>query len=90
MSSDATGLQPANDYARRKALFLELFELAGLARAQRLAELAQTEPALAQELARQLQSSAQPLPALDAVDRRQNVSDAGPRIASYRVLQRHG
>lgn len=90
MISDATGPQPANDYARRKALFLELFELAGLARSQRLAELAQTEPALAQELARQLQASAQPLPPLDAADRRQNVSDAGPRIASYRVLQRIG
>jgi len=90
VSTDATGPQPANDYARRKALFLELFELAGLARSQRLAELAQTEPALAQELAQQLQASAQPLPALDAADRRQHVSDAGPRIASYRVLQRIG
>jgi hypothetical protein len=90
MSSDATGPQPADDYARRKALFFELFDLSPSARAQRLEVLAQTEPELAQELAQQLRASEQPLPALDAADRRQGQSEAGPRIAQYRVLQRIG
>lgn len=90
MDSDATGSQPADDYARRKALFLELFELAGRTRSQRLAELGQAEPALAQALARQLQASAQPLPALDAANHRQDQSDPGTPIANYRLLQRVG
>jgi len=89
-SASASAPQPGDGYARRKALFFELFDVSTNERALRLQALAESEPALAQELARQLQASEQPLPALDAADRRQDLSEAGPRIANYRVLQRIG
>lgn len=90
VNQNAVEPQLAEGYARRKALFFELYELAPDVRAQRLQELARTHPALARDLAEQLQAGMRPLPVLDAADRRQNADEAGPQVANYRVLHRIG
>ncbi|UXI68282.1 serine/threonine-protein kinase [Tahibacter amnicola] len=73
-------------YLRQKNAFFDLLDLPPDDRVGYLAQLAATDPSLADVLARQLESAGQPLPALDACGR----EPALPRVASYRLERELG
>ena len=72
-------------YARAKAEFERLSELTGTGRDAAIAAITQTDPALAQELRRLFQASAQGLASLDAAP-----VEATPRFPRYRVIREIG
>lgn len=75
-----------SDYARLKALFLELHEADADSRAARLAELDASQPGQALALRRLLHAEAAPLPSLDQAD-----SVAAPvEFPRYRLLRELG
>jgi eukaryotic-like serine/threonine-protein kinase len=74
------------DYSRLKQAYCDLLELDDVARAHKLRQWEQQDPALGAALRRQLQAAAQPVALLD----RRGDTDSAPQLPNYRLIRELG